>query len=122
MAADVIEDESGKSGDESEAGEAADFSGDESESGGMSPAKEVGEEAVETWSEHVRKHGKNHRCPRCRFMRHKEEVFKMCTYQCPSGSVGTWVEEVCRPGHPWGLGCKFRRWANVNSIWSRGRL
>ena len=44
----------------------------------------------------------------------------MCTYQCPSGSVGTWVEEVCRPGHPWGLGCKLCRWANVNSIWSQG--
>ena len=120
MAADVTGDESDKSGDESEAGVAADVIGDESELGGMSPAQEVEEEAAETWSEHVRKHGENHQCPRCKFMRQQEEVCDMCTYQCPSGSVGTWVEEVCRPGHPWGLGCKLCRWAKVNSMWSRG--
>ena len=57
MAADVTGDESDKSADESEAGVAADVTGDESESGGMSPAQEVEEEAVETWSTHVRKHG-----------------------------------------------------------------
>ena len=64
VVADLTGDESDKSGDESEAGVAADIIGNESESGGMSPAQEVEEEAVETWSEHVRKHGKNHRCPR----------------------------------------------------------
>ena len=63
MATDVTRDESDKSGDESEAGVAADVTGDESESGGMSPAQEVEEEAVETWSTHVRKHGKNNAAP-----------------------------------------------------------
>ena len=53
---DVTGDESDKSGDESEAGVAADVTGDASELGGMSPAQEVEEEAAETWSEHVRNH------------------------------------------------------------------
>ena len=73
VAADVTGDGSDKSGDESEAGVAADVTGDESESGGMSPAQEVEEEAVETLPGHVRKHGQHHRSPRCRFMLHKEE-------------------------------------------------
>jgi hypothetical protein len=111
---------SSQDGDESELGEVAEVTGDLSEFASMSAAQEVKEEAIETQTEHIRKHGQNHQCPRCRFMRHREEIFKTCTYQCPSGSIGTWVEEVCRPGHPWGLGCKLCRWAGVNSIWSRG--
>ena len=42
---------------------AADVTGDESESGGMSPAQEVEEEAVETWTGHGRGHGNNHKRP-----------------------------------------------------------
>ena len=93
---------SSQDGDESELGEVAEVTGDQSESAGISAAQEVKELHQETWTEHIRKHGKNHKRPRCRFMRHREEIFKTCTYQCPSGSIGTWVEEVCRPGHPWG--------------------
>ena len=111
---------SSQDGDESELGEVAEVTGDLSEFAGMSAAQEVKEETIETQTEHIRKHGQNHQCPRCRSMRHREEIFKTCTYQCPSGSIGTWVEEVCRPGRPWGLGCKLCRWAGVNSIWSRG--
>ena len=48
---------------ESEAGVVADVTGGESESGGMSPAQEVEEEAVDTWTEHVREHGHTHQCP-----------------------------------------------------------
>lgn len=83
---------------------------------------ESGEDALEheTWSEHLRKYGKNHKCPRCRWMRNREAWRMQLTYTDRDGKTGVWVEERCEPGHPWGLGCKVCRWAGSQSLFGRG--
>ena len=79
-------------------------------------------EQPETWVEHVRKFGPGHQCPRCRWMRGRDEWLPQLTYEAPNGEVGSWVEEVSGPAIPWGLGCKICRWAGLRSIFARGEV
>ena len=40
---------------------------------------------AETWEEHVRKFGSKHQCPRCRFMRLRQDWMQILTYTDRSG-------------------------------------
>ncbi len=72
---------------------------------------------METWEEHQRRVGENHKCPRCRC-----EWPALLTFQGKSGGTGTWVYEKCTPDHPWGLGCKTCLWNHANTAMARGEV
>jgi hypothetical protein len=100
VAGDVCEDE--ESGSEDGGQEES-----ETESGTENGLEEESdEEEVETWVEHRRRYGNGHRCARCRYQRNRKEWAKLLVYKTPDGEIGTWLEQKCEVGHPWGLGCK----------------
>ena len=78
--------------------------------------------AKETWAEHLRAHGPRHQCPRCRFMRQRQQYEAALTYDCGGGETGAWIEQVCTAEHAWGLGCKVCRWAQMDTAFARGEI
>ena len=80
-----------------------------------------------TNQQHIQRYGPNHNikdCFRCRWI-HKlrDSVLARHTYTDVNGTVGSWVEEVCRPNHLWGLGClvcRQQKEAGVKGCRSRG--
>ena len=55
-------------------------------------------------------------------MREKSAWSEVLTFQDREGTIGTWVEDVSMPGHPWGLGCKVCRWGGMVSTFAAGEV
>ena len=43
-------------------------------------------------------------------------------YRTKPGRMEPWVEEMCDPQRPWGLGCNLRRLAGVDNAYARGEI
>ena len=76
----------------------------------------------ETWDEHLKKHGKNHRCGRCVWKRNRRTWEWLLVYRTKSGHMEPWIEEICDPQPPWGLGCKLCRLAGMDNAYARGDI
>ena len=61
--------------------------------------------------DHLKRYGQNHTgCARCDWIhKFRDAALARFTYKDADGTVGSWVEEVCRPDHAWGLGCLLCR-------------
>ena len=73
---------------------------------------------AETWEEHKRRYGPEHKCPRCVWMRNRHRWRLELLYQDREGGKATWVEERQSADGPWALGCKICRWAGGKSVWA----
>ena len=76
----------------------------------------------ETWDEHLKKHGKKHRCARCVWQRSRQKWECALVYTTKHGLMEPWVEEICDPQRPWGLGCKLCRLAGIDNAYARGEI
>ncbi len=43
-------------------------------------------------------------------------------YRTKSGHMEPWIEEICDPQRPWGLGCKLCRLAGVDNAYASGEI
>ena len=61
--------------------------------------------------DHLKRFGQNHEgCARCDWIhKFRDAALARFTYKDADGTVGSWVEEVCRPDRAWGLGCLLCR-------------
>jgi hypothetical protein len=59
---------------------------------------------AETWEEHKRKYGPEHKCPRCVWMRNRHRWRLELVYEDREGGKATWVEERKGADGPWAFG------------------
>jgi len=112
-----VEDDKSDGDASSEADNGAEEGADEEEKDQEEEEKEGDEIYAGTNLEHRKRFGEKHRCPRCRWLRGglREQAMLEFTFCDEDGTTGCWVEEVCSPHHPWGLGCKLCRWHKPKS-------
>ena len=107
---------SDSSSSDSSSSDSSDGCGESCDERGKSCRSAVAGVAVcETWWEHQERCGKECDCARCTWMKNKKLLEGVLTFVDGAGCVGSWVEEVCAPGHPWSLRCKACHWAGETS-------